>query len=720
MGFSAAVAQVLVIRELLAVFRGNELVIGIIFAGWFAGIYLGARFAPAADGERSARFLQAAPCVLPLGACIVVYLAHALPLLGGRAIGSHYPLILEMLLSLILTVPLSLPIGRFFPPLVSLLARERGSAAGGTAYAIESLGSFAGGLVFSIVFVDHINPIGITALLFCIGMMPCLYAHARAALYPLALLPLAIAAMSSSIESSLLAAMWNRTHAGALVEYHRTRHQAVQVESQDGQMNIYGDGVFYYSLPDRHDARGLFHLIQSLRNGTGERVLLFGTGPGSLPYNLGKSDVARVDYCEPDPALWEITDAYRRRFYPRDDGRLHVITADLRRYFRENDVRYDIIVSRAAAPENVMLNRFHTKEYFEQCRAHLKPDGVFITAVHGFSNYLSDDLLLFIASIYKGFRETFPHHRITSGDTMYLIGSPDPSRLPDDPASLIARYRAALEKKPLTGLEDDIITNFVPDELLMSFEKTQINYFQDKIDRILTSVDANSDHRPLGYWNLVKLSAYQEESAVYSIFRHAPIVPAIGCVLVALALIDARRRFPGVGFAANATMFATGCASMAAMIVLMILYQNANGIIYYRISLMNALFMFGLTAGSWLATAHRLPSLPVRLILLMASLGGILLYASRSVEPLFWLLIAAISLLSGTIFPSLFSLSDNDGHHAFAASLDAMEHLGSIVGAAATAMLLIPLLGMSSAIAACMCIVAFSALVLLVSGVRKA
>ena len=62
---------------------------------------------------------------------------------------------------------------------------------------------------------------------------------------------------------------------------------------------MYGDGMLMYTLPDRYEARGLFHLFNALR-GEGRRVLLLGSGPGALLHNLlAASGVERISYFEP-------------------------------------------------------------------------------------------------------------------------------------------------------------------------------------------------------------------------------------------------------------------------------------------------------------------------------------------------------------------------------------------------------------------------------------
>jgi hypothetical protein len=75
-GFASAIVQVLFIRELLSVFRGNEFIIGMIFSGWFIGIFLGARINPAAGADVLRGRISFSLIAFPLVSFALVYFAH--------------------------------------------------------------------------------------------------------------------------------------------------------------------------------------------------------------------------------------------------------------------------------------------------------------------------------------------------------------------------------------------------------------------------------------------------------------------------------------------------------------------------------------------------------------------------------------------------------------------------------------------------------------------
>lgn len=699
MGFSSAIAQVLLIRELLTIFRGNEFIIGIIFAAWFLGIFIGARFNPLAAERALEKRVRICLICFPLIVVTSIYLAHSVSLLIPRTVGTFYSFGTELLLSLFFTIPVSFLVGFFFPPAVTLTSEEDGNRSGGNIYFIESFGSFSGGVIFSFILVDYLNPLEIILILLFLALLILVKSIQKRIFAITLLLPVILFSYSQDIEKQLFKLVWDRSHTGKLITYQRTRYQTVFVESTDELINVYGDGIFFYSLPDRYESRAVFHLIESLRVKKHRRVLVLGTGPGSIPYNLQKTDM-EIYYFETDPDLWRIVNPHRKSIYriTEESPKLRVVMQDLRLFLRESSEKFDIIICFPPQPENIMLNRFYTREFYSLCKRHLRSNGIFISSIHGFSNYMSEDLKRFIASIYQGFTREFPYILKTSGETIFLIGAADKGTLPEAFEQLIERYRKRYPALQKLGLEREIIENFSPDELRTLFEKTQLDYFDRIINPLLSETDENLDLKPRGYWNHIILAALQEKSILYNLLKGFVFFPLLSVLLSGIAFIDIRRRHGRDQFINGMIIYAIGFISISTMILMIILYQNFNGIVYYRISLINALFMLGLTAGSYTYNRKRNISLTSIFLLLALTLGGIYLYTWIRMELLFWMAIVIFSFLCGTVFPTLFTSVEGDRFHSTASVLDAMDHLGSIIGSLITVLLLLPLIGIHGTI----------------------
>lgn len=702
MGCAAAITQVLIIRELLTICRGNEFIIGMIFSFWFTGIYAGARLGAGPKGDlvkRVALSIAALPALLALS----VYGAHLFAALAPRTTGSFYTLSVEILMSALFTIPVSFFVGFFFPSLVALLSEKEQERSGGIIFYMESFGSFAGGIVFSFLLVDRANPLAIASFLVIAAVILLSVIAGRKVLF-FALIPLVLLIFSARIEKDMFAAFWERTHGGQLVRYQRTRHQTVAMEEAGGTVNIYGDGMLLYSLPDGYDARGLFHLVEALRQGR-RKVLLMGSGPGALLSNLLKSDIGELTYCEPDPELWD----FLRPLAPVRGGVpggpvFRVIRGDLKRYLKNTGERFDLIISIPPPPENLMLNRFYTREFYSLCRARLSERGMLIASLHGFSNYLSGDLKRFIASIYRGFTDAFPHHLKTSGETIYLIGAVSGGLLPADSRGLIESYRTRL---PLAAgrYDRELTDNYSPEELRSFFEETQIGYFDGAMAGLPGGLPVNSDLLPGAYWRKIILTAFQEQSPLYGLLRGMFLLPALVILASVIALRDIRRLGPGL-LLRGLLIYATGLVSISTMLVMMLVYQNTEGIVYYRIALINALFMAGLALGGFVFNRAGVRVTAPVFAGLIAALGGVLACASLPAPFLFWPVLVAFAFLCGAVFPLLFRAGHDRDRLAPASALDSMDHFGAIAGSLLTAVLFLPLLGVPGTVIACMALMA--------------
>ncbi|MCU0846494.1 MAG: hypothetical protein MUD12_01240 [Spirochaetes bacterium] len=698
-GFASAISQVIIIRELLNVFRGNELIVSIIFFSWFLGLFLGAKINRGKTGCRSASlpFLLA---VFPLLFLSSVILTGLIPFIFPRMPGTYYSLSAEFLLAGVFTFPVSYLAGYLYPALVFLISPADDIASGGRIYFVESAGSFAGGLAFSFLIINFMNPLETGAvLLFCPFLYIALKSGKRALLL-LILPPVILFLWSPYLEKNINSLSWNKTGAGTLIESWRSRYQTIFVESQQNEIiNIYGNRLYYYSLPDAGDMRQVFHLIQSLRTKKDEKILLLGGSPGSLPLNLLKTGVREISCVELDPDLWRISEKYRGRFYPvlsKSSGfRIHY--EDARAFLSNNGEKFDIILCFPPHPENTMLNRLFTAEFYSLCKSRLNDGGFMLTSLKGFANIMNADLKNYISSILKAYKRSFPYTMNTTGDTVYLIGSADRESLPPSPEVLIERYAKRFKTLDFRNLDEGLILNYTPDELKMMFEKSQLDYFQKNITAGIHMAQENLDLNPRAYWNYNMLLMEEEGGIVYRLLRLYYLLPLLAAAIVIPVFFRIWNTYGRKKFSVAVSIFTVGFTSISFMLLMLMLYQTFFGIMFYRISLINALFMFGLASGSYSANRFRLSSVPMFAFLVLGLLSVFLFLESRA-ETIFWFLILFLSTVFGGLFASLYACLDPEDHQDAASFLYSTDNLGAMIGSILTALFLIPHFGIGPSI----------------------
>ncbi len=709
MGFSASMIQVLLIREILNLCRGNELIIGMIFASWFLGIYAGARFKPSDERRILERRVLCSMFLLPVLSVISIYSALMVQLFIPRLTGTFYSFSTELLFALIFTLPAGFFVGFFFPPLVSLISLEIKEKSGAAIYYFESIGSFAGGIIFSFILVELVNPLFIIFMLLFLAIAFISF-YKKRALLPLAVIPLILIIYSNKIESKVFAYVWDKVHTGKLIKYQRTKYGLISVQSSGDMLSVFNDGILLYSIPDTYEARGIFHLIRSLRRGH-NKIALIGSGPGSLLNNLLRTDIEKLYYFESDPELWQLLLPFVQKFYTGYDNiKLNVSHQDFKHFLKTNkngQLKFDMIICLAPQPDNIMLNRFYTKEFYSLCKEHLSDRGIIIAGMAGFGNYISNEFRDYIASIYSAFINEFPLNMKTSGETMYMIGARTKGILPENTNSLIAGYVKSIQADNIK-YEKEIVENFSPDELQMFFETTQIKYFDEVIVPHIDNVNPNSDMKPEAHWKNIVFDAFREQSLLYTATRYYVLIPIIALFLMGVTFGGIRRKYGPFSVRAGLLAYLTGFISISTMLILVLLYQNSQGIVYYRLALINAIFMLGLASGSFVFNRKQILKLPYIFIAIGFALITILVIALLELQFLFWIIVFIFSFLCGAVFPTLFTLNKNRDYYNKASLLDSMDHSGAITGSLLTVMFFIPVLGILATIIINMILIAFS------------
>jgi spermidine synthase len=267
LGVTCQVGQVVVLRELLMVFHGNELSLGIILAAWMLWAGIGSRLGAAAlgrwpDAERLLR-IDAALVALLLPATVL--LIRALPAAFDAPPGALLSLFDMAVASLTVMAPLTALLGAQFV----LLARvwrahdSAGGAAGAPAagdvggtgaagaaktYVGEAAGNALGGLAFTLVLVHHLDAVQ-TALAIGAAMLAAVLAGRRpVAGLAVAAVGLALMPLASRLDDGATRLQWQlRAPRYELLETHRSRYGTIAVLGRDDQVSFYQSGHLVFA-----------------------------------------------------------------------------------------------------------------------------------------------------------------------------------------------------------------------------------------------------------------------------------------------------------------------------------------------------------------------------------------------------------------------------------------------------------------------------------------
>ncbi|MGB4269043.1 MAG: hypothetical protein WBK20_07665 [Spirochaetota bacterium] len=689
-GISASISQAIMIRELLMLFRGNELSIGIIMVLWFAGITAGAAISRKIKAHQ---FNSIAKNILlhPILVFISLILLYCTPIVY-HTFGSFYPLEVELLIALVCLFPQCFIVGYIFPVLVNAGSSVPIKNPGTVIFLLESLGAFTGGIVFTFLIIQKINPLGTVLILFIIARIISFTVIQQRIKFLAIVTAILIAAFatfhSPNIERKLLTLSFAANHPGTLLEYRRTPYQMMFIARLGDTIALYGNNNLYAQFPDDYQVRPIIHALLFTGSVLKDTDILISGDTAFLHYVFAYAG-ASIDLVTVDPVLWNIVQQKFISIYPDFPSRLiNVHYDDTRNYLKSTTKKYNSIIILPPPPDSILHNRLYTQEFFNDCKLHLTPNGVCIIQIEGFANIMNPSLRRYIASVINSFRHVFPSSLISAGDTIYCIGFNDTRET--DVSNYLSHYIKYFSQSPISKTIQSLVPGFSPHEFKMYFQESQQKYL---FKQLQSEHIINSDLLPKGYFEYLANSLKQTYSIAERIITNPLWIMLFSVLIVIMSLWYFKSRgIQHIVF--GSIIFISGFISMAAIIIALITYQNVYGVLYYKIALCNALFMLGLAIGS-ATTFIQKDFFITRIVVLIVSVLLLFSFTIYTISLIFYISILLIAASTGSLMPLLLK-KQTDDIQLLASTLDATDHGGALCGALMTPFVLLPFFGIYS------------------------
>ncbi len=845
LGIICQLGQVVLLRELMLVFHGNELSLGIVLACWMlwvgVGARVGGRIAERVRGVGPAALISAGVLVvLPLGILLIRSLRGFFPVPPGAylSIGD------TVFATLLLSAPIGVPLGLQFVLLVRLRRLHDNTvdtSSAGKAYIGEAAGHALGGILFTLVIVQILNSFQtvILAGVLMAAMTLALRDPDAAALLPeepdgmhrriptrgarrvlIAVVVVAAASMPflGGLDHWGYRIQWQTfSPEHELITVRQSRYGAISVAGRNDQLSFYQSGNLMFAAggrgapnaadaaggdrsdaepPERGDSqaspsqaglsqaspgRGFeeqeavvaahFAMVQ---HPDPKRVLLIGGGTRGTLREIVRHPIERVDYVELDPVVTELAREYLgpETVAALDHERVRLIHGDGRSFVKSEAGEYDLIIVDVPEPSTAVLNRYYTKEFFQEAAERLNRDGVLAIGAASTADLRSPAVANRNATIYHTLRSVFPDAVAVGDRHLQYFAARSTDIISANPAKLQLRYHER-------GVQAE---GFSPGQFQLLLEEGQLRRVNWTLRRHGRSDTAhitgpesgplfppsieeqraqepelapvreryfiNSDFRPIGlvhslaFWNQLtrgRPSPIFREMLDVTPWWIAPFVAIALIAGVALRLLETTARAPamhrlGTRYAVLLAVFTTGLSTMALQVALLFAFQTVYGFVYEMVGLITAGFMAGLAVGA--GAVHRFVSDKSRLTVLMviqlviagcAALIAIGLPASAQIESaravllLFFGLTFLAGVLNGVDFPIATECAVRFHHRPERATgvVYGLELFGACSGALIVGILVAPVLGI---VAACFLAAIGNAtafLVLLVSGRRK-
>ena len=174
-GFTAAIAQIVLLRELMVVFYGNEISIGLMLASWLfwtaAGSAGAGRVIRNVEPRRAVATLEAVIALALPGTVLAVRASRGvLATVAGESLGPG-TMLLASLAALSIVCAVSGALFAAGSRLYAERTRFAPAAATGTVYLFEALGSAIGGVLAGVVLISRLNALQIAFLLALLNLL---------------------------------------------------------------------------------------------------------------------------------------------------------------------------------------------------------------------------------------------------------------------------------------------------------------------------------------------------------------------------------------------------------------------------------------------------------------------------------------------------------------------------------------------------------------------
>lgn len=725
-GFTAIVAQIVLMRELMVVSYGNEISLGVMLASWLLWTALGSSFLGklAVRARDPARVMASLQLILAVTFPVTVLAVRAsrdvLRAIPGEILGPA-PMLLTSLLTLSCFCAVS---GCLFAAGSRLYAQQGESSrpvATSSVYLLEAAGSALGGILASLVLTRYFTSMQVALLVSFLNLAAAASLAIRTVSRRRALVAILLGIfvlvglpVARRLETISLARLWPGFR---LVAARNSVYGNLAVVETPGSRSLFENGLLMFNAPDPAAAEEAVHFAL-LQHPSPKSLLLIGGGAsGSLLQALQHPSLERVDYVELDPTVLDLAQQYFPQQWAaaRADPRVHVHNADGRLFLKSTDRTFDVILVNLPDPQTAQLNRFYTLEFFREAAEKLNSGGVFSFQLRAAEEYISPELGDFLRCVNKTLREVFPVVTTIPGESVHFFATKQAAGLTEDPQELISRLRSRhIETRYVR--EYYIPFRMMPDRMLEL--SRQIEPRGD--------TPVNRDFTPIAYYFDVALWSTQFNQGYRRIFENIArtnfgyVMAWLGVVLLAIgaAIHWLPRRAGRPRASAAFCTAATGFALIGLEVLLLLGFQAIYGYVYHQLAIVIAFFMVGMALGSWWRLRRSRSSRTALLERKMAMLAGLQLVGAFSPIVLYVLFVLlsglrnpmGLTMVSQVLFPVLALLSGLLGGYQFPlasevffagaksapaglGTLYAMDLVGACLGALAVSALLLPVFG---------------------------
>jgi spermidine synthase len=670
-GFTSIITQLVVMREMMSIFYGNELVIGMILAIWMLITGLGAvtgRWLKASvTGTGLIVSLQLTLSLLPIITVFLISYLRNILFPVGVMLG---PLQISFF-SFLLLFPFCFVSGFMFTSFATFISAQENRNTISRIYLFESLGSVIGSLAFTFIALALL-PVFKTLCILCgINLLMVWFISVDFKTlwikHFIALIFLFVVIASIYVDFDGITA--KQLYPGqTITEVIDSRYGKIVVTNTEGQKNIMENGVSIYSDNDVTGCEEGVHYAM-LQHSAPASVLLISGGLKGMTDEVLKYPVKAIDYVETDPAITELAIQFNPGL---QNPKIHISNTDGRLFIRQTTNSYDVVLVNTPEPSTAMLNRYYSVEFFREAKKKMNKGGVLSISLMSTANYVSDKAGEVNSVLFNSLKKQFKNVLIVPGEKNYFLASD---------ADLSLEIVKMVKAKKLNNIY--VSPNYLDDKLI----KEQSAYIMKSLNH---HSPLNQDFKPVNYYNQIRYWLSYFNLNLYYLLIFVGIV-----FLMIVMLLDPIR----LG------LFTTGFSASSIQFLCIFSFQVFYGNVYQLMGLLFGLFMLGLVLGTYMIPkimrSDRKNFIFLQLLLgaycLLIPFVFLLLNKYPVGNWIIYLVFAVFTMDIGTLVGGQFAISTqigNQGIKKTASGNYAADLLGSALGLIIVTGFLFPLLGM--------------------------
>lgn len=669
-GIISITTQIILIREFLTVFNGNELVIGIILANWMIltaiGSYLG-KFVKAKFVNLSYYILfLILLSIFPIIAIFLInYLKNLLFIVGAML--SIYEIIAY---SFLLLIPFCLTSGLTFTILSNYYSTIKNKNYIGNIYAIESTGSVVGGLILSFLLIYLFSGIKSLLILCALILLTVISVAIPIKQYKYIIVSFILLCLYTFLfvfktENIIRQPLFKNQ---MVIDTKDTPYGNIVLTEKTGLMNIYINGNLLFNTEDviRNEESVHYAMLQL---NYPKNILLVSGGLSGQIKEILKYNVQRIDYIEPNHWLLDFLSPKTPEL---TNNKVNTIINDPIKFLKKTSKKYDAIIINVPEPSTLELNRYYTIEFFKLIKNVLTPNGVLTFSLLSSSNYMNDEALKINSSVYNTLSYVFENILIIPGEKNYYISS-----------DRLLQYNISdlvIQKE----INNEYVNQYYIDNNLLKNRSEIIHYNLKK------NVNINQDFKPVIYLQHIKYWLKYFPGKFWT----------LGIILLLFCII--------IIWKSNIytmSMFTAGFTASAIEIILLFGLQILFGNIYLFTAFVFTFFMIGLSIGSnysgRIFKSVNIGSLQIiqliLAILAILSIASIFILHKVTVNNyIIYSILVFLVLLTGIVTGNVFSIVTklmNGTYSTISAGTYSYDLYGSAIGALVISVYLIPSIG---------------------------